>query len=177
MDQTHVARERETYRLDYRCCESSCGGVSEETVAAARSLKLLNFVNDRLVVESKGIYSIEKCLVARRLMYWQVYLHKTSVAAEQMLIKILTRAKELVAKGEDIFASPALRYFLYNHITKSDFIAHSEVLENYALLADSDIWSAMKVWSKHSDKIFSMLCAAILNLHLLMTKILSKPIN
>ncbi len=107
-----ISSQLDMDRLDYLCRDSFFCGVSEGTVASARILKMLNVVNDSLVVEAKGIYSVEKFLVARRLMYWQVYLHKTSVAAEQLLIKILERAKELVAEGKELFCSPALAYFL-----------------------------------------------------------------
>ena len=108
--------------------------------------------DDHLVVESKGIYSIENFLTARRLMYWQVYLHKTSVAYEKMLISALLRAKELASRGIDLFASPALKFFLYNDISREAFYNNPECLENFIQLDDNDIWTALKVWSRHPDR-------------------------
>jgi len=156
-----VSSQLDVDRLDYLCRDSFFCGVSEGTVASARILKMLTIVDDRLVVEAKGIYSIEKFLVARRLMYWQVYLHKTSVAAEQMLIKILMRAKEI--GGDDVISSvsPALRYFLTHNVDRKTF---SDLdLEQYALLDDSDILSAIKVWTQASDRVLNLLCNAFIN--------------
>ena len=129
-----ISSQLDVDRLDYLCRDSFFCGVNEGTVASARILKMLGVVDDRLVVEAKGIYSIEKFLVARRLMYWQVYLHKTSVAAEQMLIYILRRAKELAKRGINLFCSPALHFFLYHEITADDFNNNTEVLSQYAML-------------------------------------------
>ena len=114
---------------------------------------MLDVADDHLVVESKGIYSIENFLTARRLMYWQVYLHKTSVAYERMLISALLRAKELASKGVELFASPALKFFLYNHIDPEVFYNNPDCLENFIQLDDNDIWTALKVWSTHTDKV------------------------
>ena len=140
-------------RLDYHCRDSFFCGVTEGSVASARILKMMNVKDGHLVVEAKGIYSVEKFLVARRLMYWQVYLHHTSVAAEQLLIKILTRAKQLVNSGVELFASPALRYFLNDAAGEnSKFLTHnSELLYWYAALDDSDLLSAIKVWANSGD--------------------------
>ncbi len=163
-----ISSQLDVDRLDYLCRDSFFCGVSEGTVASARILKMLNVVDDSLVVEAKGIYSVEKFLVARRLMYWQVYLHKTSVAAEQLLIKILERAKELVADGKELFCSPALRYFLEAqapHPPKGGaecFLIDEEWLGNYALLDDSDIYSAIKAWSESDDKVLRILCQAFI---------------
>lgn len=153
-----VSSQLDMDRLDYLIRDSFFTGVVEGAVGAARIIKMLNVYDDQLVVEAKGVYSIEKFLVARRMMYWQVYLHKTSVSAEQLLIKILTRAKELMMGGVDLFASPQLKLFLSRDVTKEDFIKDVTVLENYALFDDSDIMSAMKVWSNCSDKVLSILC-------------------
>ncbi|MBQ7697667.1 MAG: HD domain-containing protein [Paludibacteraceae bacterium] len=150
-------------RMDYLCRDSFFCGVQEGRVASERLLKMLHVVNDHLVVEQKGIYSVEKFLVARRLMYWQVYLHKTSVAAEQLLIKILLRAKELAAQGKELFCSPALHYFLYNHITAEDMTAGSEALRQYALLDDSDVVSAIKAWMDEDDRTLALLCEMFVN--------------
>ena len=119
--------------------------------------------DDRLVVESKGIYSIENFLTARRLMYWQVYLHKTSVAYEKMLISTLLRAKELASQGIELFASPALHFFLYNDITPTEFYSNPDCLENFIQLDDNDIWTALKVWSTHTDKVLSTLSMGMIN--------------
>ena len=168
-----VSSQLDVDRLDYLCRDSFFCGVSEGTVASARILKMLTIVDDRLVVEAKGIYSVEKFLVARRLMYWQVYLHKTSVAAEQMLIKILSRAKELALNGTQLFASPALKHFLYNNIQKSTFSDFD--LYQYAMLDDSDILSAVKAWTTAGDKVLSLLCRDFCNRKIFKTQLLEKP--
>ena len=165
-----VSSQLDVDRLDYLCRDSFFCGVSEGTVASARILKMLTVVDDRLVVEAKGIYSVEKFLVARRLMYWQVYLHKTSVAAEQMLIKILSRAKSLSTEEIINVASPALRYFLLNNVDKTTFSDRD--LEQYALLDDSDILAAIKAWSANTDKVLSLLCKAFTSRHLFKPQLL-----
>lgn len=171
-----VSSQLDVDRLDYLCRDSFFCGVNEGTVASARIIKMLNVVNDNLVVEAKGIYSIEKFLVARRLMYWQVYLHKTSVAAEQMLINILKRAKALASEGAELPASEALHFFLYHPITKQDFNTE-HTLDMYAMLDDSDIWSALKMWCAHPDKVLSLLCKAFINRNLFKVKILNEPVD
>jgi len=158
-----VSSQLDMDRLDYLSRDSFYSGVSEGIIGAARIIKMLNIHNDRLVVEAKGIYSIEKFLVARRLMYWQVYLHKTSVAAEKMLMNILKRAKELASTGIELFASPALHYFLYKKVDKQDFTNSGEALQHFALLDDSDVICAIKVWSTHKDSVLSTLCKAFTN--------------
>lgn len=158
-----ISSQLDVDRLDFLCRDSFFCGVNEGTVASARLLKMMNVVDDKLVLEAKGIYSVEKFLVARRLMYWQVYLHKTSVAAEQLLIKILQRAKYLAAMGHELFCSPALHYFLYNHVTVAQFTIHSEALEQYALLDDSDVLSAIKTWQSADDKVLAILSQAFTN--------------
>lgn len=170
-----ISSQLDVDRLDYLCRDSFFCGVNEGTVAEARILKMLNVVDDRLVVESKGIYSIEKFLVARRLMYWQVYLHKTSVAAEQMLQKILARAKSLASEGKDLFCSPALHYFLYNNITAEHFSHSDNALRQYALLDDTDILSAIKVWADADDHVLGLLCRAFTNRRLFKVRMLEKP--
>jgi HD superfamily phosphohydrolase len=158
-----VSGQLDMDRLDYLSRDSFFSGVSEGIIGAARIIKMLNLHDDELVVDIKGIYSIEKFLVARRLMYWQVYLHKTSVAAEKMLVNILKRAKELALQGEILFATPALQYFLYNTIRKNSFINSDEALSHFVMLDDSDLISAIKVWSNHSDKVLSILCRDFTN--------------
>lgn len=164
-------------RMDYLCRDSFFCGVQEGRVASERLLKMLHVVNDHLVVEQKGIYSVEKFLVARRLMYWQVYLHKTSVAAEQLLIKILQRAKELAQRGTELFCSPALHYFLYNHITAADMTADSEALRQYALLDDSDVLSAIKTWMNQRDRVLALLCGMFINRRLFRGTLRQNPLT
>lgn len=153
-----VSGQLDMDRLDYLSRDSFFCGVSEGIIGASRIIKMLNLYNGKLVVEHKGIYSIEKFLVARRLMYWQVYLHKTSVAAEKMLTNILKRAKELALRGEELFASASLHYFLYNQVSKTDFENSDEALVQFANLDDADIMSAVKMWANHSDKVLHILC-------------------
>jgi HD superfamily phosphohydrolase len=155
-----VSSQLDMDRLDYLSRDSFYSGVIEGTVGAARLIKMLNVHDDRLVVEAKGIYSVEKFLVARRLMYWQVYLHKTSVAAEKMLVNILKRAKELANNGAQLFASPALNYFLYNDVCRHDFLESNVALDNFTSLDDSDLVCAIKVWATHADVVLSTLCRA-----------------
>ena len=172
-----VSSQLDMDRLDYLSRDSFFSGVSEGIIGAARIIKMLNIHNDQLVVEAKGIYSIEKFLVARRLMYWQVYLHKTSVAAEKMLLNLLKRAKELASKKVDLFASPALHYFLYNEVNKQNFMHSGVALENFAMLDDSDIICAIKVWSTHSDTVLSTLCKASTDRRLFKVEIVPEPIS
>lgn len=158
-----VSSQLDMDRLDYLIRDSFFTGVVEGAVGTARIIKMLNVYDDELVVEAKGVYSIEKFLIARRMMYWQVYLHKTSVSAEQVLIKTLERAKELSRKGFRLFAAPQLEYFLKKEVTKEDFLASEEPLDYYSRFDDSDIMSAIKVWSTCDDKILSLLCNNLMN--------------
>ena len=166
-----ISSQLDVDRLDYLCRDSFFCGVTEGSVASARILKMMNVVDNHLVVEAKGIYSVEKFLVARRLMYWQVYLHHTSVAAEQLLIKILTRAKELVNSGVELFASPALKYFLQDASNTKD------LLKWYAALDDSDLLSAIKVWINSGDKVLGVLCECFSNRQLFKGKLLSSSLT
>ena len=138
---------------------------------------MLNLHEGQLVVEAKGIYSIEKFLVARRLMYWQVYLHKTSVAAERMLINILKRAKELALQGVELFATPALHYFLYHKISLSDFSKSTKVFESFMKLDDADFFSAIKVWMNHEDFVLSLLCKSFINRRLFKVEVGSEAVD
>lgn len=158
-----VSSQLDMDRLDYLKRDSFFTGVIEGVISSDRIIKMLNVVNDSLVVEHKGIYSIEKFLIARRLMYWQVYLHKTVLSAETMLVTILTRAKELAARGETLFATPALSLFLKNNFTKKDFLKDKQLLNEFAKLDDNDVVASIKVWSEHTDKILSKLCFNLLN--------------
>ena len=172
-----ISSQLDVDRLDYLCRDSFFCGVTEGSVASARILKMLNVQDDKLAVEAKGIYSVEKFLIARRLMYWQVYLHKTSVAAEQLLIKILLRAKELAAQGVELFCSPALHYFLYNRITRQHFEDSDEALRMYALLDDSDVLSAIKTWISADDKVLRLLSAAFTNRRLFKGRLLESSLT
>ena len=145
-----ISSQLDMDRMDYLCRDCFFTGVMEGSIGAARIIKMLNVSDDKLVVEAKGIYSIENFLVARRFMYWQVYLHKTSVAAEKMLVNILKRAKELMKGGVDLFATPALRYFLENDVDSNLFDV-DYVLKRYVELDDVDVMSAVKVWMKAED--------------------------
>jgi HD superfamily phosphohydrolase len=158
-----VSSQLDMDRLDYLRRDSFFTGVSEGVISSDRIIKMLNVKNDELVIEEKGIYSIEKFIIARRLMYWQVYLHKTVVSAENMLVGILVRAKELAAKGVDLFATPALSVFLKDNFSKKDFISKPGLLDNFALLDDYDIFTSVKVWAQHEDKILSTLCTNLVN--------------
>ncbi|HRP52595.1 MAG TPA: phosphohydrolase, partial [Fluviicola sp.] len=142
-----------------------------------RIIEMLNVHNDQLVVDEKGIYSIEKFLVARRIMYWQVYLHKTVISGEFMLINILRRAKYLVRNGEELFGSPALLYFMKNDIQQIDFETNPEVLKTFAQLDDYDVMGAVKVWQHHSDKTLSTLSTNLVNRHLHKVEIAKEPFS
>lgn len=172
-----VSGQLDVDRLDYLRRDSFYTGVVEGNIGSARIIKMLDVKDDHLVIESKGIYSIENFLTARRLMYWQVYLHKTSVACEQMLIKTLLRAKKLAQKGVELFCSPALKYFLCNNISKSSFLSEESCLEHFVELDDSDVWCALKVWSSHSDKILSRLSSDIINRRIFKVEITDKQVS
>ncbi|MES2629420.1 MAG: HD domain-containing protein [Bacteroidota bacterium] len=158
-----VSSQLDMDRLDYLSRDSFYTGVSEGVISAERIIKMLNVVDDELVVEEKGIYSIEKFIVARRLMYWQVYLHKTVVSAEFLLVNILKRAKELARMGEQLFASPSLSRFLYNEYGIHDFQRDESLLEDFSQLDDFDIMGAVKVWQFSTDKVLSNLCSRMIN--------------
>ena len=172
-----VSGQLDMDRLDYLSRDSFFCGVSEGIIGAARIIKMLNLHEGQLVVEAKGIYSIEKFLVARRLMYWQVYLHKTSVAAERMLINILKRAKELALQGVELFATPALHYFLYHKISLSDFSKSTKVFESFMKLDDADFFSAIKVWMNHEDFVLSLLCKSFINRRLFKVEVGSEAVD
>ena len=170
-----VASQLDIDRLDYLKRDSFFTGVSEGTIGADRIIKMLNVVNDELVVEEKGIYSIENFLSARRLMYWQVYLHKTTICAEKMLIKVIQRAKELVRAGELDCPNTNLSLFLSSDYSISDFTNNSKVLDSYCSLDDMDVWGAMKLWVNHKDPILKNLCQGIISRKLFQIRLLEKP--
>lgn len=158
-----VSGQMDIDRLDYLNRDSFFTGVSEGIIGFDRIIKMLDIANGQLAIEVKGIYSVEKFLIARRLMYWQVYLHKTVVAAEQMLVKILDRAKHLASNGKKLFATPNFSYFLNNSISKADFKNNPEILECFTLLDDYDIFTSIKVWATEDDFILSTLCKNLLS--------------
>ena len=172
-----VSGQLDMDRLDYLRRDSFYTGVTEGNIGSARIIKMLDVADDRLVIESKGIYSIENFLTALRLMYWQVYLHKTSVAYERMLISTLLRAKELASQGVELFASPALHFFLYNDINHTEFHNNPDCLENFIQLDDNDIWTALKVWSNHPDKVLSTLSLGMINRNIFKVENSAEPIG
>ncbi|MFC7444161.1 dNTP triphosphohydrolase, broad substrate specificity [Mesoflavibacter sp. HG96] len=162
-------------RADYLKRDSFYTGVSEGNINSERIITMLHVKDDELVIENKGIYSVEKFLVARRLMYWQVYLHKTSLAAEQLIIRVLKRAKELSRKGVELEASKPLKFFLENEISITEF--DDDCLETFSRLDNFDVISAMKSWQYHDDFVLSNLCEMIINRQLLKVKIKKKPFS
>ncbi|HEX9826375.1 MAG TPA: HD domain-containing protein [Flavobacteriaceae bacterium] len=156
-------------RADYLKRDSFYAGVAEGNINSERLITMLNVVNDALVIEEKGIYSVEKFLVARRFMYWQVYLHKTGLVAEQLLIRVLKRAKELIKNGEQLEASTPLLYFLTNEISIENF--DLDTLQTFSRLDDFDVISAIKSWQYHDDFVLQNLCNMIINRTLLKIKI------
>ena len=170
-----VSSQLDMDRLDYLRRDSFYTGVTEGNIGSARIIKMLNVKDDHLVVESKGIYSIENFLTARRLMYWQVYLHKTSVACEKMINNTLLRAKELAQQGTELHVSPALRYFLYNNITRETFFSDEHCLDTFIQLDDNDIWCALKAWATHEDKVLATLSRGLVNRRLFKVEMSTTP--
>jgi len=156
-----ISSQLDIDRLDYLKRDSFYTGVAEGNINSLRLISMFNVVNNELVIEEKGIYSVEKFITARRLMYWQVYLHKTGIVAEQLLISILQRAKELINKGENITASTSLSYFLTNSINNSNF--NKNVLNTFSNLDDYDVFASIKEWTNHSDTILSYLSNSLIN--------------
>lgn len=164
-----ISSQLDIDRLDYLKRDSFYTGVTEGNISSDRLIVMMDVANDELVIEQKGIYSVEKFLIARRLMYWQVYLHKTGLAAENMLVNVLKRAKELAENGVELFASEAFRYFLYNQINKENF--SDETLEMFSKLDDYDILLSIKQWINHEDKVISNLSKMIVERKLLKVEI------
>lgn len=157
-----VSSQLDMDRMDYLNRDSFYTGVSEGVIGYDRILQMLTVVNDHLSVEAKGIHSVEKFIIARRMMYWQVYLHKTVLGVEHLIVKILKRARELALKGAELFASPAFRFFLYEQVSKSDFENNDDIIRKFCTLDDSDISCSVKVWADHPDRVLSILCNMIL---------------
>jgi HD superfamily phosphohydrolase len=172
-----VASQLDMDRLDYLKRDSFYTGVYEGIVSVERIIKMLFVVDDTLVVEEKGIYSIEKFIISRRLMYWQVYLHKAVLAAENMLTKILSRARELCLQGKDLYASPTLAYFLRNRTGKNELLQDPAVLDHFSRLDDYDIFAAIKVWAAADDPVLSRLCTMLINRELFGTEMQPGPFD
>ncbi|OQX81645.1 MAG: phosphohydrolase [Bacteroidetes bacterium 4484_276] len=170
-----VSSQLDMDRLDYLKRDSFYTGVSEGVINTDRIITMLDIANDGPVIEAKGIYSIEKFIIARRLMYWQVYLHKTVLAAEQMLIQIIARAKYLIANGETLFATDPFKLFLAKNVIREDFNSSPQYLEAFAEIDDYDVFTSIKVWVKHKDKVLSTLCNNLVNRHLFRTHIQKIP--
>ena len=171
-----ISSQLDMDRLDYLSRDSFFTGVSEGNIGSARIIKMLDVVDDGLVVDHKGIYSIESYLIARRLMYWQVYLHKTAVACEAMLINVLRRAKQLTRQGRRLFATPALTYFLENDVDQERFHQDAEALHHYCALDDNDIWSSVKVWMNDEDRVLALLSANLVERNIFRVKVYDEPI-
>ena len=177
-----VASQLDMDRLDYLGRDSFFTGVAEGHIGTERIIKMLNVFEDKLVVDVKGIYSIEKFLISRRLMYWQVYLHKTVVAAEFLLINVLKRARDLISEGIEIYATPTLKVFLENAFISEDFRQNSEfagkkVLNWYTLLDDNDILISIKEWQFHDDPVLSKLARYLINRKLPRTRLSDKALS
>ncbi len=162
-------------RLDYLNRDSFFTGVSEGVVSWDRIIKMLNISNEQLVIDEKGIYSIEKFIIARRLMYWQVYLHKTVIAAEKLLSSIVLRARELSQSGETLFATPALQRFLKKNYSKNDFLKDPSLLQDFAQIDDYDLFASFKVWISHPDPVLGVLCSGLVNRNLFKIEIQKMP--
>jgi HD superfamily phosphohydrolase len=175
-----IASQIDMDRLDYLRRDCFFTGVIEGSVGSDRIIRMLNTVNDTLVIDEKGIYSLEKFLIARRLMYWQVYMHKAVLASESLLVKVLKRAKELALEGSDLYATPALRFFLYNKLGPDDLLKEGRftpglVAANFTRLDDTDILVSAKYWADHSDKVLSDLSARLMTRNLLAIELQNEP--
>ncbi len=172
-----ISSQLDMDRLDYLRRDSFFTGVNEGNIGSARIIKMLYVHNEHLAVEHKGIYSIENYLTSRRLMYWQVYLHKTAVACERVLVGALNRAKELAKDGKDVFAAPALEYFLHHDVDANWLDEHPEALKMYEELDDNDIWSALKVWTHSPDTVLSTLAKDMVERHIFKVEVAEKPFS
>ena len=177
-----IAGQMDMDRLDYLRRDSFFTGVIEGSVGSDRIIRMLNVVNDSLVIDEKGIYSLEKFLIARRLMYWQVYMHKTVLSSESLLVKVLKRAKELAMQGADLFATPALRFFLYNNIGPGELgdsgvFSPGLIASNFTRLDDTDILASAKYWADHNDPVLSDLSARLMTRRLLAVELQNVPFS
>jgi uncharacterized protein len=172
-----VSSQLDIDRLDYLTRDCFFTGVMEGTIGVDRIIAMLAVVDDQIVVEEKGIYSIESFLQARRLMYWQVYLHKTSLSAERMLVNLIRRAQYLLRSGEKLMASEPLKLFLKNHFSMDDFREKPALIESFGRLDDNDVWGAVKLWRTHRDPILSQLCEWLLTRNLFRITLTAGPIK
>jgi len=175
-----IAGQVDMDRLDYLRRDSFFTGVIEGSVGSDRIIRMVNVVDDRLVIDEKGIYSLEKFLIARRLMYWQVYMHKTVLSSESILVNLLKRAKEIARTGEDLYSTPALRFFLYNEIGPADLtdkgtFSSGHIAANFTRLDDSDILISAKYWADHSDKVLSDMSRRLMQRDLLAIELQNEP--
>lgn len=172
-----VSGQLDVDRLDYIERDSFFTGVREGNIGTARIIDMLNVRKDKLVVEEKGIYSLENFITSRRLMYWQVYLHKTAVSAERMLIHVIRRAQKIGRGNELPGISDALRYFLSNPVTLADFNTGTEILDTFSKLDDHDIWSALKAWQQHPDRVLSFLASGLVNRKIFRIRMSDRPVR
>ncbi|MCF0073481.1 HD domain-containing protein [Dyadobacter sp. CY261] len=170
-----ISSQLDMDRMDYLNRDSFYTGVVEGSIGADRLIKMLDIGHDQLVVEEKGLLSIENFLHARRLMYWQVYLHKTLLSAQAMLTQIMHRARELAAAGDQLFATPDFARFLYHRVALSDFYGEPDLLEAFNGLDDNDVWASVKGWKTHRDPVLSTLCEMLLNRNLFKISFFSEP--
>lgn len=172
-----VSSQLDMDRMDYLRRDSFFTGVSEGMISSERIIRMLNVHEGRLVVDEKGIYSIEKFVISRRLMYWQVYLHKTVLAAEWMMMRILERAGELARRGEKVWASPALEPFLLEDLDRARFMADPEVLASFCALDDNDVLCCIKAWRLHPDPVLSILCRRLVDRQLFKIELRNEPFD
>ena len=172
-----VSSQLDVDRLDYLTRDTFFTGVSEGVVGYDRIINMLNVAGGNLVVEAKGIYSVEKFIIARRIMYWQVYLHKTVLSAMELVVNILDRAREVVANGGELFCTPALGLFIYNNFDKKDFENDKDLVNAFAMLDDHDVMSCIKVWISHPDFVLSTLSDWLINRRLYSTQLQKEPFN
>ena len=175
-----IAGQIDMDRLDYLRRDSFFTGVIEGSVGSDRIIRMLNVIDDRLVIDEKGIYSLEKFLIARRLMYWQVYMHKTVLASENLLVKILQRAKELAGEGQELYATPALKFFLYNRIGPDDLLRDGDftpglIASAFTRLDDSDILVSAKYWTDSNDRVLADLSSRLMKRNLLAIELQNEP--
>ena len=166
-----ISSQLDMDRMDYLNRDSFYTGVAEGNIGVERMIKMLNVVDNQLVVEQKGLLSVENFLVARRLMYWQVYLHKTSICSESMLLNIIERVRDLLAEGQTVDIPPHLKIFIENKISKKDFKENQAILQHFVNLDDVDIWYALKLWQSHPDQTLSYLCQSLINRNLFKIKL------
>ncbi|MBC8151337.1 MAG: phosphohydrolase, partial [Bacteroidetes bacterium] len=173
----HISSQLDMDRMDYLNRDSFYTGVAEGTIGAERLIKLLDLVDDALVVEEKGVLSVENFLNARRIMYWQVYLHKTSICVESMLVQVMRRARHLTGRGETLFALPDFALFLNESISLTEFADNPRYLTAFTRLDDFDVWACIKTWRYHDDPVLSALCQMLLDRRLFKIALATEPFS